>query len=160
MGIKIDNPVSGQPEHSLKDLLSAKGFRSTKGRKIILKELETRREHFNAESLYDGLSRKKQRVSKPTIYRTLKLLEKFRVVEKFDIKKNFFYYEPVFQKGKHGHLICEACGKIIDFPIADVDLIKSTVLKESNFIQETISIRIFGLCESCLKGKKTPCAKT
>jgi len=38
--------------NSLRDFLCAKGFKSTKGREIILKELETRGDHFNVDSLY------------------------------------------------------------------------------------------------------------
>ena len=143
------------PDNSLKDFLSAKGFKSTRGREIILKELETRGDHFNAESLYSGLSQKKQRVSKPTIYRTLKLLEKLRLIERFDIKKNCFYYEPLLHWKEHGHLICEECGKIIDFSVEDFNTIKSAIVKENDFRLGYISIRAFGLCESCLKASKT-----
>jgi Fur family ferric uptake transcriptional regulator len=148
------------PNNSLKDFLCEKGFKSTKGREIILKELETRGEHFNAESLYSGLSQKKQRVSKPTIYRTLKLLEKLRLIERFDIKKNCFYYEPLLHRREHGHLICEECGKIVDFSIRDFGMIKSAVVKEKDFTLGYISIRAFGLCQSCLKATKTPCSET
>ena len=144
-----------RPNNSLKDFLCAKGFKSTKGREIILKELETRGEHFNAENLYSGLNQNKQRVSKPTIYRTLKLLEKLRIIERFDIKKNCFYYEPLLRKGEHGHLICEECGKIVDFSIEDFDTVKSAIVKEKDFTLGTLSIRAFGLCESCLKASKT-----
>ena len=59
-----------------KDFLGARGFKSTREREIILKELEARKDHFNAEKLYSILMRKGAKVSRPTIYRTLKLLEK------------------------------------------------------------------------------------
>jgi Fur family ferric uptake transcriptional regulator len=111
LGIKILSPIMERPNNSPKDFLCSKGFKSTEEREIILKELEIRGEHFNAESLCFGLSQEKQRVSKPTIYRTLKLLEKLRLIERFDIKKNCFYYEAVLHRGEHGHLICEECGK-------------------------------------------------
>jgi Fur family ferric uptake transcriptional regulator len=148
------------PNNSLKDFLCAKGLKGTRGRKIILKELETRGDHFNAETLYFGLSQKKQRVSKPTIYRTLKLLEKLHLIERFDIKKNCFYYEPILHRKEHGHLICEECGKIVDFSLEDFDTIESAIVKEKDFTLNYISIRAFGLCESCLKASKTPHGET
>ena len=148
------------PNNSLKDFLCAKGFKGTKGREIILKELETRGDHFNAETLYSGLNQKKQRVSKPTIYRTLKLLEKLRLIERFDIKKNCFYYEPISHRKEHGHLICEECGKIIDFSAGDFGTIKSAIVKEKDFTLNYISICAFGLCESCLKAANTPHGET
>jgi len=148
------------PNDFLRKFLCAKGFKNTKEREIILKELETRAEHFNAESLYSGLSQKKQRVSKPTIYRTLKLLEKLRLIERFDVRKKIFYYEPVLRGGEHGHLICEECGKIIDFSIGDFGMIKSAIVKEKEFTLGYISIRAFGLCQSCLKAANTPGGET
>jgi Fur family ferric uptake transcriptional regulator len=135
--------------NSLRGFLSAKGFKNTKEREILLAELETHRNHFNAEDLYACLSRKGPRVSKPTIYRTLKLLEKLHLIKRFDIKKNCFYYEPLFHKGDHGHLICDKCGKIIDFSIGDLSTLRSAILKKRRFTPDYISIRIFGRCKRC-----------
>ena len=135
----------------MKDLLSTKGLKSTRKREIILAELQVRKDHFNAEKLYASLLRKGARVSRPTIYRTLKLLEKLHFIERFDIKKNCFYYEPISQKKNHGHLICERCGKIIDFSSNGVELLKSEVGRDKDFKPDNISIQVFGLCRSCQK---------
>jgi Fe2+ or Zn2+ uptake regulation protein len=138
----------------LKDFLESEGLRITRGRKIILKELEARKDHFNAERLYSALNRKGAKVSRPTIYRTLKLLEKLHFIERLDIKKNCFYYEPIYQKKEHGHLICEQCGRIVDFPWESIENLKSEVCKEKGFKPDNISIHIFGLCEACRKAFK------
>lgn len=139
--------------HSTKDLMCSKGFKNTKEREILLKELEILTDHFNAENLHARLTRKGLKVSKPTIYRTLKLLEKLRLIKRFDIRKNCFYYESVFHKGDHGHLICEKCGKIVDFSMGDVDTLKSAIIKKKNFTPGYVSIRVFGLCQSCRRGR-------
>jgi Fur family ferric uptake transcriptional regulator len=137
--------------NSLKDLLSAKGLKSTRERGIILRELEMRKDHFNAEKLYFSLIQKGTNVSRPTIYRTLKLLEKLHFVEKLDIKKNCFYYEPISQKKDHGHLICEQCGKIMDFSSNSFKHLKSEVGKEKDFKMDNISFQAFGICGNCQK---------
>ena len=137
--------------HSLKDLLSAKGLKSTRKREIILGELQARKDHFNAEKLYFSLVQKGSTVSRPTIYRTLKLLEKLHFVEKLDIKKNCFYYELRSQKKDHGHLICEQCGKIMDFSSNGLETLKSEVCKDKDFKLGNISIQVFGVCKSCQK---------
>ena len=140
--------------HSSKDLLTSVGLKRTKGRAIIFRELETLKNHFNAEKLYVSLLRKGARVSRPTIYRTLKLLEKLHFIEKLDIKKNCFYYEPMYRKKDHGHLICEQCGKIIDFSWGSIENLKSEVCKEKDFKPDNISIHVFGICETCQKASK------
>ena len=137
-----------------KDILESKGLKNTRGRKTILREIETRKDHFNAEKLYLSLIRKGTRVSRPTIYRTLKLLERFHLIERFDIKKNCFYYEPIYQEKYHGHLICEQCGKIIDFASESIQDLKSEVFKGKNFKLDNISIQVFGICETCQKASK------
>lgn len=145
------NSFEDKMSNSLKDLLSAKGLKSTRERGIILRELEKRKDHFNAEKLYFSLVQKGSIVSRPTIYRTLKLLEKLHFIERFDIKKNCFYYEPISQKKNHGHLICERCGKIIDFSSNGVELLKSEVGRDKDFKPDNISIQVFGVCKSCQK---------
>ena len=140
--------------HSSKDLLTSVGLKRTKGRDIIFRELETRKDHFNAEKLYISLLRKKARVSRPTIYRTLKLLEKLHFIEKLDIKKNCFYYEPISSKKDHGHLICEQCGKIMDFSSNGLETLKSKVCKDKDFKLGNISFQVFGVCRDCQRASK------
>ena len=137
-----------------RDVLGSRGLKSTKGREVILKELEARKDHFNAEELYSILNRKGTKVSRPTVYRTLKLLEQFHVIERLDVKKNCFYYEPVYRKKDHGHLICEQCGKIIDFSCGWLENLKSEVSKERDFKTDNISIQVFGICGTCQKASK------
>ena len=137
--------------HQLIDIFGSRGLKNIRGRKIILRELEARKNHFSAENLYSSLTRKGTRVSRPTIYRILKLLERFRLIERFDIKKNCFYYEPVDPKKYHGHLICVQCGKIVDFPCEKIEILKSEVAKEKDFKLGNISIQVFGVCKSCQK---------
>jgi Fur family ferric uptake transcriptional regulator len=140
--------------YPLKDFLGPRGLKNTRERETILRELEARKDHFSAEELYSVLNRRGAKVSRPTIYRTLKLLERYHLIEKLDIKQNCFYYEPKHQKKDHGHLICEQCGKIIDFSCGGLDNLKSEVDKEKDFKTDNISIHIFGICRDCQKASK------
>jgi Fur family transcriptional regulator, ferric uptake regulator len=140
--------------HSAKDLLTSVGLKKTKERDVIFRELENRKDHFNAEKLYVSLQRKKAGVSRPTIYRTLKLLETLHFIEKLDIKKNCFYYEPISQKKDHGHLICEQCGKIKDFSNDGLVTLKFEVCKDKDFKLDSISVQVFGLCRDCQRASK------
>jgi Fur family ferric uptake transcriptional regulator len=144
-----------QEPHPLKNFLRPGGLKSTKERETILKELEILKDHFNAEKLYSVLNRKGAKVSRPTIYRTLKLLERLGLIDRLDIKKNCFYYEPMYQRKDHGHLICEQCGKIIDFSWRSIENLKSEVCKEKDFEPDKISIHVFGICEACQRASKS-----
>jgi Fur family ferric uptake transcriptional regulator len=137
-----------------KEFLGGRGFKSTREREIILKELESRKGHFNAEKLYSILNRKGTRVSRPTIYRTLKLLEQFHLIERLDVKKSSYYYEPTHQKKDHGHLICKQCGRITDFQCESLESLKSEAAKGKDFKSDNISVHVFGICEACQKANK------
>lgn len=140
--------------HLFKEVLGSKGFKSTRVREIIFKELEGRKDHFNAEKLHFSLSRKGAKVSRPTIYRTLKLLEKLHFIKRLDIKKNCFYYEPIYWKKDHGHMVCQSCGKIMDFTCESIKNLKSEFIKKKIFKLDNISIQVFGTCEACQKASK------
>ncbi len=138
----------------LKDVLGSRGLKSTKERETILRELEGLQDHFNAEKLFLRLNRKGAKVSRPTIYRTLKLFQKYHLIEKLDIKKNSFYYEPTSRKKDHGHLVCQRCGKIMDFTFGSIKNLKSELVKGKVFKADNISIHVFGICEACQKASK------
>ena len=140
--------------HLLKDFLGPGGLKNTRERETILRELEVRKGHFNAEKLYSVLNRKGTKVSRPTIYRTLKLLEKYHLIDRLDVKQNCFYYESIFQKKDHGHMICERCGKIVDFSSGSFNTLKSEIGKDKNFKLDNVSIQVFGVCRNCQKASR------
>ena len=134
-----------------KNTLASRGLKNTREREMILRELELRKAHFNAEELYEGLRRKGAKVSRPTVYRTLKLLESFHFVKRFNIWKNCYYYEFVHYGQDHGHLICEKCGKVFDFPCRSLEALKSDIAKHKDFKMDHICIQAFGRCRKCQK---------
>jgi len=131
--------------------LASRGLKNTREREMILRELELRKAHFNAEELYDGLRHKGVKVSRPTIYRTLKLLETFHLVKRFNILNNCCYYEFAGREQDHGHLICEQCGKILDFSCRSLESLKAEMTKYKDFEMDYICIQVFGLCKNCQK---------
>ena len=143
-----------------KVVLGSRGLKNTRERETILKELEVRKGHFNAEKLYSALNRKGTKVSRPTIYRTLKLLEKYHLIDRLDIKQNCFYYESIFQKKDHAHMICERCGKIVDFPSRSLEILKTEIDKERDFKSANISIQTFGLCRNCQNASENGALET
>ena len=146
--------------HPLKDVLGARGLKNTRERETILKELEVLQDHFNAEKLFLRLHRKGAKVSRPTIYRTLKLLQKYHLIEKLDIKKNCFYYESKSGAKNHGHRICERCGKITDFRSESFNALKSEIDKDKTFQPDNISIQVFGVCRECQKASANGAQET
>jgi Fur family ferric uptake transcriptional regulator len=90
----------------------------------------------------------------------LKLLEKYHLIDRLDIKQNCFYYESIFHKKDHSHMICERCGKIIDFSSRSLEILKTEIDKERDFKSASISIQIFGLCRNCQNASENGALET
>ena len=51
-------------------------------------------------------------------------------------------------------VICERCGKIVDFSIKSLNTLKAEMGKDKNFKLDNISIQVFGVCRSCQKASR------
>jgi len=72
-------------------------------------------DHFSADELYLQLKQEEYAVSRATVYRTLDLLVKSRLVIKTQLESGAYLYEHAKDTAHHDHLICGKCGKIIEF---------------------------------------------
>lgn len=136
------------------------GCRMTQPRQIIINYLSQYKEHLNVEEIYFELHKKYKNIGLTTIYRTLELLVKNGILNKFDIGDGRARYELSCEypsKEHHHHLICIKCGKIINYSdfindeIKLVNKIESKLSKKHNFKILNHIIQFQGLCEKCLK---------
>ncbi|MBU2437819.1 MAG: transcriptional repressor [Acidobacteria bacterium] len=131
--------------------------RWTASREAILDLLSRTSEHLSAKDIYSALHARDPRIGLTTIYRTLDLLQTIGFVHKIVMKDGQARYELRPDKGvdHHHHLICNRCGRIIDyseFEKEELELIKKTenrLSKKYKFYILDHSIEFFGLCEEC-----------
>ena len=124
-------------------------FKLTNQRKKIIETVFASHEHFTADDLYDVLRDKGESISKATIYRTLSLLCESGLVESRDFGRGQLYYEHVLGHEHPDHLICNGCGKVVEFKNPDLEALQTKVAKARGFRIESHSLRIFGICKAC-----------
>ena len=73
------------------------------------------------------------RVSKATIYRTLKHLLEANIVSEVLIDSRQAHYRTIFGREPKGHLVCMETGKIIEFPVKDLEKIADRIAREHGF---------------------------
>jgi len=133
--------------------------RWTMPREVILDHLSRTSKHMSAKEIYARLHRMYPGIGLTTVYRTLDLLVRLGLINKFEFGDGQSRYE--FKSGEkkehHHHLICAKCGKIIDysdFVDEELQLIKKTeeeLAKKYNFSIQDHNIEFLGLCEKCKK---------
>ncbi|MDP8216845.1 MAG: Fur family transcriptional regulator [Candidatus Kaelpia imicola] len=139
------------------------GYRLTIPREVLLDVLAKTDKHLSAEEIYFAVNRCYPNIGLATIYRNLELLIQMGLVSKLNIGDSRARYE-LTQGPKsmhHHHLVCTACGKIIDYRDyidEEVELLKRVekgLSKKYGFKISSHFMRFFGLCDKCQKNKET-----
>ncbi len=132
------------------DYLRRHGRNVTETRRKILQAVLSQKDHFDATDIWESL--RNERVSIATVYRTLDLLEEAGLIRKVRLGKAHAHYENILAREDHGHLICEACGKVIEFKLGRIASEVERVAREHGFELKRIQVQGFGLCSECRRG--------
>lgn len=138
-------------EEKLKLYLKSKGFKITKEREEIIKEIENIEGHFNPDELYLKMKSKGSKISRASIYRTLPILLEGGLIEVAEKSDKQTYYEKIKDKKHHDHMICIKCGKIIEFLSPTLELLQQEICEKEHFKMVKHSLEIYGYCDKCQK---------
>lgn len=134
---------------TLKETLRKEGLRYTRQRQDIWNELRSSDEHRDAEEIFITLHKRGLRISRATVYRTIDVLVKNRLIDKLDIGDGRTRFEYNEKYTHHDHLICTSCGKIIEFHSNDIENYQKQIAKEHKFQLIEHSHQLYGICEDC-----------
>ncbi|MPY07980.1 ferric iron uptake transcriptional regulator [Moraxella catarrhalis] len=135
-----------------KDLRKA-GLKVTLPRIKILEMLENaEHHHMSAEDVYRALAEQGEDVGLATVYRVLTQFEQAGIVERHNFENNLSVFEIV-QDEHHDHLVCDVCGKIVEFHNSIIEEEQFKVAQAHNFKLSGHSLILYGVCDSpeCLK---------
>ena len=116
-----------------KEILRKEGLRYTKQRQFVWDEIQSSQEHRDAEDIYMSIRNNGVNVSRATVYRTIDVLVKNRMVRKMDVGDGRNRYEPRLDDTHHDHMICIETGKIIEFYNAELENLQEKIVKENGY---------------------------
>ncbi len=141
-----------QLKDEFKRYLKRRNMKITQSRLDLIDLLASYGRHFEVEELVNWVaSRTDRRVSRSTVYRTIKLLQEFGAIKEVIKQNNRTIYEFVVGKPHHDHLVCVECGKIIEFVNEDIENLQDEVCREYDFEPMNHRLEIFGICSECRK---------
>jgi Fur family ferric uptake transcriptional regulator len=107
-------------------------------------------EHLSVDDIERALRDRGERIGKATIYRTLDLLVRSRLVEEHDFGEGFKRYEHRLSgRSVNQHMICVECGTVTRFESSELYQIESRIRAEYGFIPVRRRLEIYGLCQAC-----------
>jgi Fur family ferric uptake transcriptional regulator len=128
--------------------LRRNGLKVTRQRRILARVFEEM-DHVTVDELYDEVSRRDPGVGRITVYRFLKALCGAGMARERHFDDGFSRFDNVVAKEHHDHLICERCGRIVEFSCDRIEALQEEISRSRGFVIHGHRLEIRGLCRDC-----------
>jgi Fur family ferric uptake transcriptional regulator len=142
--------VGLSPLERFTQFLKSRGKRVTQQRRLIVQQVFSHHDHFDADELMGHLQEliAQHQVSRPTVYRTLGELVDAGLLRKMTLEGRSVY-EHDYGYPRHDHLYCQVCNRLIEFHSSDLERIRDAVAAEHDFQVHVHRMFISGVCADC-----------
>jgi Fur family ferric uptake transcriptional regulator len=146
--------VSQTPEEKFREYLASRSRtqRYTAQQRDMVKYIFSKHNHFDADELIDEMKRERLRVSRPTVYRTLKKLVDAGLLRRINLGSRTVY-EHDYGYAQHDHLHCEQCGDMLEFHDPKLEQMINDVCRQNHFQYAGHALIIRGVCARCNRAR-------
>ena len=137
-------------ENATAQALKDSGHRLTPQRLMILSAVRHTNGHVTAAQIMGEVREGYPYIDASTVYRTLGVLKKMRLVSETNMGSGESVYEWIDQS-RHHHLICKSCGGVTLLEDRYVASVGADVMADHGFQADLDHFAIFGLCASCVE---------
>ena len=123
------------------------GVKMTPQRLAIIEIMEGNRSHPSAQEVYNQLLEVHPTASFATVYNTLEMLKRMRLIRDLTVDRERVRYDP--DVTPHHHAICSRCGRIFDVSENDVPKIGAPSGLMGTFEVTGHHIEFYGICLAC-----------
>lgn len=149
-------PVSQTPESKFREYLASRprAQRFTDQQRDMVRYIFQQHNHFDAEQLIDEMKRDGFSVSRATVYRTLTKLVDAGLLRRLELGPRM-YYEHDYGYPQHEHMVCQKCGKVIEFQDPAIESVIRDVCQQNHFHTAGHTFIIRGTCGDCNQARVT-----
>ena len=126
---------------------------NTRQRRLLLDTLREAKGHVDARELYRRAMEKDPRISLATVYRNLRVFKELGLVDERRLDEAQCYYE-IAGSTEHHHVVCRACGRVMEFQSALVSDLAAEVQRNSGFEVMKAVLYLEGHCPRCKDEQK------
>lgn len=127
--------------------LKGSGVRITPQRHAILEYLVDSLAHPTADEIYKALEQKFPNMSVATVYNNLCVFKNAGLVKELTFGSSSSRFD--FATTDHYHIICNACGKIVDFSYPGLDEVENLAQHITGFEVGEHRMEVYGTCPDC-----------
>jgi Fur family ferric uptake transcriptional regulator len=121
----------------------------TRQRALVAQTVLLAEDHLSVDGIRRKLREKGEQVGTATVYRTLDVLLESGLVRAHDFGEGFKRYEPMPAQAHHEHLICERCGRVVEFQNERLERMLPIIADEHGFQHNRHRVEIYGVCREC-----------
>lgn len=146
-----DTPPAAEWVPRAEDALRGAGYRSSAPRSAVLELIGRQSCVLSAREIADELRRGGREVGVATVYRTLEVLERLRLVQRLDVGGTSARYEPALPSGEHHHhhIVCDGCGLVTAFEDAKLERAIDELARRLDHTVGDHDVILRGECPEC-----------
>ncbi|WP_080873806.1 peroxide-responsive transcriptional repressor PerR [Oceanobacillus timonensis] len=129
------------------DTLKKSGVRITPQRHAVLEYLLNSMIHPTADDIYKALEGKFPNMSVATVYNNLRVLKDIGLVRELTYGDSSSRFDC--NTSDHYHIICNQCGKIVDFHYPSLEEVESLAEQVTGFDVSHHRLEVYGTCNAC-----------
>jgi Fur family ferric uptake transcriptional regulator len=139
-------------------LVRERGGRVTTPRRAIVTALiDADDHHVTADDLADAVQQAYPDVHRSTVYRTLDILTELGVISHVHLGHGPAVYH--FTDDTHHHLVCQACGRVVQLPDAVLGPLRDRVARDYAFHLDANHFALAGHCADCHRNQSSPTSR-
>ncbi len=143
-----------EPQSAYVERLRPPGGRRSSKRELIVNVFLRQQGHLSADDLVALMRSEDQRISRATVYRTLRWMVEAGIARKVDFGEGRFRFEHSYRHPRHFHLICKSCNRSYEFLSSDIESLLEEIADERGFSAGKSVVQIYGTCEECRAGRR------